>query len=114
MKKPRQSALDERSRCRYNTSSIHEDAEQALSGRAGGALEDNVSLTPIAGHPGFPDHNELRQKVTTASLRERKLRHETITCLTAYDYATARVVDEAAIDMILEGVSLPLTSRGIQ
>jgi 3-methyl-2-oxobutanoate hydroxymethyltransferase len=97
--------LDERSFYRYNTSSIHEDAEQALSGRAGGALEDNVSLTPIG---------ELRQKVTTASLRERKLRHEPITCLTAYDYATARVVDEAAIDMILVGDSLAQTMLGYE
>ncbi len=73
-----------------------------------------MSLTPIAGHPGFPDHNELRQKVTTASLRERKLRHEPITCLTAYDYATARVVDEAAIDMILVGDSLAQTMLGYE
>src|SRR6202011_3779259 len=97
--------LDERSFYRYNTSSIHEDAEQALSGRAGGALEDNVSLTPIG---------ELRQKITTASLRERKLRREPITCLTAYDYATARVVDEAGIDMILVGDSLAQTMLGYE
>jgi 3-methyl-2-oxobutanoate hydroxymethyltransferase len=73
-----------------------------------------MSLTPIAGHPGFPDHHEIRQKVTTASLRERKLRHEPITCLTAYDYATARVVDEAAIDMILVGDSLAQTMLGYE
>jgi hypothetical protein len=32
--------IDERRFSRYNTSSIQEDAEQALSGRAGGALEE--------------------------------------------------------------------------
>jgi 3-methyl-2-oxobutanoate hydroxymethyltransferase len=55
-----------------------------------------MSVTPIAD----------RQKVTVATIREKKLRHEPITSLTAYDYATARLVDEAGIDMILVGDSL--------
>src|ERR1700689_2559575 len=71
-----------------------------------------MSLTPIGGRPGFPSHDEIRQKVTAASLRERKLRHEPITCLTAYDYATARLVDEVGIEMILVGDSLAQTILG--
>jgi 3-methyl-2-oxobutanoate hydroxymethyltransferase len=71
-----------------------------------------MSITPIGGRPGFPGHVELRQKVTTASLREQKLRHESITCLTAYDYATARLVDGAGIEMILVGDSLAQTILG--
>jgi 3-methyl-2-oxobutanoate hydroxymethyltransferase len=67
-----------------------------------------MSLTPIGGRP----QDELRHKVTTASLREQKLRHEPITCLTAYDYATARLVDEAGIEMILVGDSLAQTMLG--
>ena len=55
---------------------------------------------------------EPRQKITTATLREKKLRHEPITCLTAYDYATARLVDEAGIDIILVGDSLAQTMLG--
>ncbi len=47
-----------------------------------------------------------RHKVTIATLAEKKSRREPITCLTAYDYATARLVDEAGIDMILVGDSL--------
>ena len=66
---------------RYNDRSIHEDAEQALSGRAGGALEGMMSLTPMGGRSGLPGPDEIRQKVTAASLREQKLRHEPITCL---------------------------------
>ncbi len=54
------------------------------------------------------------QKVTTASLREYKLRHEPITCLTAYDYATGRLVDEAGIEMILVGDSLAQTILGYE
>lgn len=69
----------------------------------GGALEDIVSLTPI----GAP-----RQKITSASLQEKKLRHEPITCLTAYDYASARLVDEAGMDIVLVGDSLAMTMLG--
>src|SRR5262245_87782 len=47
-----------------------------------------------------------RLKVTTTIIHDKKQRHEAITCLTAYDYATARLVDEAGIDMILVGDSL--------
>src|SRR5258706_15805933 len=71
-----------------------------------------MSITPMGGHPGFPSHDAIRQKVTTASLREQKLRHEPITCLTAYDYATARLVDEAGIEMILGGDSPSQTILG--
>src|SRR5580704_10823686 len=55
---------------------------------------------------------EPRHKATTASLREQKLRGEPITCLTAYDYASARLVDEAGIDMVLVGDSLAQTMLG--
>jgi 3-methyl-2-oxobutanoate hydroxymethyltransferase len=69
-----------------------------------------MSLTPIGGRL----LDESRHKVTTASLREQKLRHEPITCLTAYDYATARLVDEAGIEMILVGDSLAQTMLGYE
>ena len=71
----------------------------------GGALEDIVSLTPIG---------EPRQKITTTALRDKKLRHEPITCLTAYDYSTARLVDEAGIDIVLVGDSLAQTMLGYE
>ena len=64
-----------------------------------------MSLTPIG---------EPRHKITTASLREQKLHHEPITCLTAYDYAAARLVDEAGIDMVLVGDSLAQTMLGYE
>jgi len=57
---------------------------------------------------------EPRQKITVASLREKKLHHEPITCLTAYDYASARLVDEAAIDVVLVGDSLAQTMLGYE
>jgi 3-methyl-2-oxobutanoate hydroxymethyltransferase len=73
-----------------------------------------MSLTPIGGRPDFPSPGKTREKITTASLRECKLRHEPITCLTAYDYATARLVDEAGIEMILVGDSLAQTILGYE
>ncbi|MGA2345199.1 MAG: 3-methyl-2-oxobutanoate hydroxymethyltransferase [Candidatus Sulfotelmatobacter sp.] len=72
-----------------------------------------MSLTPI-GHPGFPQGDGSGHKVTTATLREQKLRHEPITCLTAYDYSAARLVDEAGIDMVLVGDSLAQTMLGYE
>ena len=69
-----------------------------------------MSITPIGGRP----HDELARKITTASLREQKLRHEPISCLTAYDYATARLVDEGGIDMVLVGDSLAQTMLGYE
>src|SRR5712671_5299218 len=71
----------------------------------GGALEDIVSLTPIG---------EPRRKITTATLREKKFQRDPITCLTAYDYATARLVDEAGIDIALVGDSLAMTMLGYE
>jgi 3-methyl-2-oxobutanoate hydroxymethyltransferase len=64
-----------------------------------------VSLTPIG---------EPRHKITVASLQEKKTHHEPITCLTAYDYPSARLVDEAGIDMILVGDSLAQTMLGYE
>ena len=64
-----------------------------------------MSLTPIG---------EPRRKVTTAALREKKLHRDPITCLTAYDYATARLVDEAGIDIVLVGDSLAMTMLGYE
>src|SRR5213596_721225 len=78
-------------------------AAYRLYPQRGGALEDIVSLTPIG---------EPRQKITVSSLKEKKLQHEPITCLTAYDYSSARLVDEAGIDIVLVGDSLAMTMLG--
>ena len=73
-----------------------------------------MSLTPISGRSLLSNQNQLRHKITTATLREYKLRHEPITCLTAYDYSAARLVDEAGIEMILVGDSLAQAVLGYE
>jgi len=49
---------------------------------------------------------ERPEKVSAPSLKASKARGERLVCLTAYDYPTARIVDEAGIDIILVGDSL--------
>jgi 3-methyl-2-oxobutanoate hydroxymethyltransferase len=46
------------------------------------------------------------EKVTAPSLRASKERNERLVCLTAYDYPSARIVDEAGTDIILVGDSV--------
>ena len=81
-----------------------------VTGQTGGiracgtALEDIVSITT----------GDFRAKITPATLLEKKQKHEAITCLTAYDYASARLLDEAGIDMVLVGDSLGMVMLGYE
>ena len=50
--------------------------------------------------------------VTFPALQQKKQMGQPISALTAYDYATARLVDEAAIDLILVGDSLAMVVLG--
>jgi 3-methyl-2-oxobutanoate hydroxymethyltransferase len=46
------------------------------------------------------------EKVYVPALRQAKEKGEKLACLTAYDYPTARIVDEAGVDIILVGDSM--------
>jgi len=50
--------------------------------------------------------------VTVTTLREMKQAGEKITCLTAYDYSFAALLDRAGVDMLMVGDSLGMTMQG--
>jgi len=54
----------------------------------------------------------MAHKVTVPEIGKMKQRGEKITCLTAYDYSFARILDEAGIDMLLVGDSVGCVVQG--
>ncbi len=54
----------------------------------------------------------MDKRITISDVREMKARGEKIAMLTAYDYATAKLVDEAGLPMILVGDSLGMVMLG--
>lgn len=56
-------------------------------------------------------HGSLSQ-ITTAVIRDMKQKKQKVTMLTAYDFGTAAIVDEAGIDIILVGDSLGMVVLG--
>jgi 3-methyl-2-oxobutanoate hydroxymethyltransferase len=53
-------------------------------------------------------------KITFQTLQDKKQRQAPISALTAYDYAMARLVDEAGVDLILVGDSLAMVVMGYE
>jgi 3-methyl-2-oxobutanoate hydroxymethyltransferase len=70
-----------------------------------------MSLTNFPGG-GVSSTGTSLTKVTMPALAEMKRQGKPISALTAYDYATSRLVDEAGIDIILVGDSLAMVVLG--
>ena len=52
------------------------------------------------------------KRVTKRTIADMKKNKEAIACLTAYDYLSARLLDQAGIDLLLEGDSLGMVFQG--
>ena len=73
-----------------------------------------MSLTTFrdGGRSAAAPTSQMTTKVTMPALAGMKRQGKPITALTAYDYATSRLVDEAGIDLILVGDSLAMVVLG--
>lgn len=67
---------------------------------------------PVERGNGASQERHSPAKVTVPSLLEKKIRRQPIPVVTAYDYASARLVDEAGLDIVLVGDSLAMVMQG--
>src|SRR5580698_4955123 len=67
--------------------------------------QSSTGVTPSSSSSPFT-------KVTMPALAEMKRQGKPISALTGYDYSTARLVDEAGIDLLLVGDSLAMVVLG--
>ncbi|WP_173405152.1 3-methyl-2-oxobutanoate hydroxymethyltransferase, partial [Novipirellula maiorica] len=59
-----------------------------------------------------PSSPASRPRVTTRTLQRMRDDGKTISMLTAYDFPTAAILDEAGIDILLVGDSLAMVVQG--
>lgn len=67
-----------------------------------------MSHVPVRETEGQP----RARKVTVRTLQEMKRQGQPITALTAYDYPTGKLVDEAGVDLVLVGDSVAMVALG--
>src|SRR5258708_8489982 len=68
-----------------------------------------MSVAPNPGNGKITVPELLQRKASAAGSPSNSKK---IVCLTAYDYPTARLLDEAGVDVILVGGSLPMVVLG--
>jgi 3-methyl-2-oxobutanoate hydroxymethyltransferase len=70
------------------------------------------STTPVGEGVARGGRDAGLSKVTVPSLLEKKLLRQPIVSVTAYDYASAKLVDEVGLDFVLVGDSLAMVMQG--
>jgi 3-methyl-2-oxobutanoate hydroxymethyltransferase len=70
-----------------------------------------MSVVPCAGNGKITVPDLLQRKSLAAGFLSNSAK---ITCLTAYDYATARLLDEAGVDVLLVGDSVGMVVLGYE
>jgi len=70
-----------------------------------------MSVVPCAGNGKITVPDLLQRKSSAAGSLSNSAK---ITCLTAYDYATARLLDEAGVDVLLVGDSVGMVVLGYE
>ena len=73
-----------------------------------------MSLTNFPGGSSATPSGNPTTKVTMPALVEMKRQGKPISALTAYDYSSSRLADEAGIDLILVGDSLAMVVLGLE
>jgi 3-methyl-2-oxobutanoate hydroxymethyltransferase len=78
-----------------------------------GDLPGGFGLPALSeGFLSFWEGRSMAEKVTVPAIIKAKERGEKITCLTAYDYSFARILDAAGVDILLVGDSLGCVIQG--
>src|SRR5216684_1730310 len=77
----------------------------------GTAPEATMSVVPNAGNGKMTVPEILQRKSSGAGSQTNR---QKISCLTAYDYPTARLLDEAGVDVLLVGDSLGMVVLGYE
>lgn len=69
-------------------------------------------MSPSESLPTPAQKNDGQKTVTVQTLRQMKQRGQRISMLTAYDFPTAKLLDQAGIDVLLVGDSLGMVVQG--